>query len=265
MKKWVCLILAVLVAASATVVMAEESADDLPPSGLETIASPEIPYGEKLPEAMEKIESSYSYSLIQFSGTPVQSTRTLSNGKQYQEITMSGSAPDDSYQLEAKFYFTNDGMTIAGTQEYTFTDAIDLSNAGLMLDTSLGAPMALDLEAHGDYAELLGEAAHLENGQNVWHYTAEYYVTGEDGFIAESIPITVYVAMRIVDHQMYMAEFMEPNVPVSTEAAAEAPDVKGFDQLTPEEQKAVSLFAEYLEASKQTQLEQYVAFLLNRH
>lgn len=71
--------------------------------------------------------------------------------------------------------------------------------------------------------------------------------------------------MRIIDDHVYLAECPNPNPAAETAGALNLTELNGFDQLTEEEKKAVSQYAEFLAEKQKHELEDYIDYLVKKH
>ena len=282
MKRIITLLLALLlfVSVSASAVMAEEPVQEELPAEEETafnedypltedampiyeekrtrpIFLPDLSFGTDLNETVIQLKSDYEKGgSITMTVDPQLNTITLSNGNQYQMISMSGNAAGMvAGQVETKLYGTDSGSTIGAVYVISTDQKELLSYYREMMLEIYGEPTPLILDTLGDFAELAGGSALLENGQDMWSYT----YTADNGVLSGNAVIT----MRIDDDHAYIAEYLDPDKMTVSETASPI-NVDGFDKLGQNEQIAVRLYAEYLEKQYHDALQQYVNYFLDR-
>ena len=257
MKKLFCFLMAVALLMSASFALAEEPAQTHEPTQF-----PNIDFGADPVTALEVFNAGWS-SGFSYSRERTMETVTLSNGTEIVILTLPAVASEDPGRMPpmtAKLFFSNSRL-VAAVQEIVLPEGADTSTVKTFISQSMNSlPGRLDPGKIGLSAELLGEAAHLENGQDAWQYTFSAAPAGEEAPAVLQAMVTVNPA----DNCLYLAEF--PVSGVSGKAAAQDPaNLEGFDRLTAEEQKAVQLYAEYLQKQQNETLAQYIDFLLKKH
>ena len=294
MKRIITLLLALLllVSLSASAVMAEEPAQEGLPAAEEPafnedypltedvmpvyeekrtrpIFLPVLPFGTDLNESAIKLKSEFENSgSIAMTVDPQLNTITLSNGNPYQMISISGKTISEvTGQLEIQIFGTDAGSTI-GAVYVMSTDQKDfLSYYREIMIEVYGEPMPLILDTLGEFAELAGETALLENGQDMWSYTYTSQNNNDPGNDTAGNGVLsgkAVVTMKIVDDHAYIAEYLDPAKMTVSETAAPI-NVEGFDKLGQNEQIAVRLYAEYLEKQYNDALQQYVNYFLDKN
>ena len=231
---------------------------------------PDLPFGTDLNEAAIKIRSQYEAGGIAITEDLQQDTISLSNGKQYHVISMTGENHNiENAQIITKLYGTDAGTVIGAVYEIAAENADFLSYFKEIISEVYSDPVPLTLGALGDFAELAVESAHLENGQDMWRYT----YTGQNGTdpnnnTADNRVLSgpAIVTLRVIDNHAYIAEYLDPNqLAVSGAAQASPINVDGFDKLGPNEQFAVRLYSEYLDKQYHDALQSYVNYLLDKN
>ena len=257
MKKLFCLLLAVSLLMSASLALADETVQAREPQ-----AFPNIYFGANHVLALEVFKAGWSHG-YSFSDIPEWDTVTLSDGTQVYVMTLASVTTETDYlPMTVKLYFNNE-MLAAAVEEIEIPEGADASMFKTSMNQSLGSnPVPLDLSKIGSAAELLGEEAHLEDGQDVWPYV----VTGVVNTNGTETPVTLdaMVTAHIEGNTLYIAEF--PYKKTSEKAAAQdLTELKGYGELTGEEQNEVQLYAEFLKQQQNETLEQYIDFLLKKH
>ena len=230
---------------------------------------PDLPFGTDLNEAAIKIRSQYEAGHIAITEDLQQDTITLSNGKQYHVISMTGENHNiENAQIITKLYGTDAGTVIGAVYEIAAESADFLSYFKEIISEVYIDPVPLTLDALGDFAELAGESAHLESGQDMWRYT----YTGQNGIdpnnnTADNRVLSgpAIVTLRVIDNHAYIAEYLDPNQLAFSGAEASPINVEGFDKLGPNEQIAVRLYSEYLDKQYHEALQSYVNYLLSKN
>ena len=82
----------------------------------------------------------------------------------------------------------------------------------------------------------------------------------------QSTEATAYLTLRIIDNHVYMAEWPTLSSSGSSAGSTQNPmNLNGFNELTQDEQSAVSSYADFLEKQMKDQLQQYIDFLKEKH
>ena len=260
MKKWIRLLLVLSLLLSAACALSEEAMTQEAQADEAYISyASSLQIGSDRPTAVERYKSYWAYSGYNF-GEPENEVRTLSNGKVYAVQTFTSGEMTENGMLTGKLYFS-DGMLAAGVNEFTTPEGIDPADTLERLTSILGTPKLLSVAEIGIVAELLGEDAHLENGQNLWTYTTQIMPTGTDTYTSITMCLTAHVDG---DH-IYMAEWPAPQKAGNSAAAANLSSMKGYDELTEEEKASASKYADFLESQVDEQLQKYIDFLLQGH
>ena len=220
-----------------------------------------VPFGQDPASALKLVPEKWAFLDIHFPEDPVVNTITLSDGTNITEQIFTGTGRN--FSIENRYYYTSDEKAIAGVQDIVIPEDVNIAEFINQLTKYYGEPGQLSIEDLGLYAEILGEAAHLENGQKVWNYTAKITSTGADS--SEASEVRAILAMRIIDGHVYLAECPNPNPAAETAGALNLTELNGFDQLTEEEKKAVSQYAEFLAEKQKHELEDYIDYLVKKH
>ena len=259
MKKLLSFLLALALFLPAAFAAAESAA----PGGLRTPGDfPQIYFGSDPDNAFKYFNQSWN-SRYSFSKEATEENSTLSNGVSFTVLTYPSVQPRDEFSspMTAKFYYQK-GALFAAVQSLPIPEGVDVSKAEesfthLLEGTRKGW---LNLEEIGICAELLGEAAHLQNGQTTWYYT----LASEGGEGTAPVKTEAVITFSIVDGVLYLAEFqVEKANDLSGKATVELnlTDLNGFSELDIEQKNAVRLYAQYLLEQQKATLEQYVNFV----
>ena len=259
MKKLFCLLLALVMLMTASLALAEETAQARDPQMF-----PNIYFGADHHLALEVFKNGWSQG-YSFSDVPSWETKTLSDGTGVYVMTLASVTTEtDNLPTTAKLYFVNETLA-AAVQEVSIPEGADVSMFKTYLNQYLGSShVALDLGMIGNAAELLGEDAHLEDREEAWPYV----VSSTMNVDGTETPVTInaMLAARVIDNTLYVAEF--PYKKASEKKAAAGKDLaemEGYDKLTEEEKNAVELYAEFLQQQQKEILAQYSDFLLKKH
>lgn len=166
-------------------------------------------------------------------------------------------------EMTVKLYFM-DNKLVAAAQILPIPEGIDVSQASQFVESmnlSMNAtPTTLDTSKLSARAlELLGEAAHLEDGQNAWPYDLTVNADGNPAVV------NVMLTAKVVDNALYIAELAYKKAESNTVGSQTLAEIEGFDKLSAEEQSAVRLYAEFLQKQQSELLKQYVDFLQTKH
>ena len=170
-------------------------------------------------------------------------------------------------QISFKIYGTDTGKVIGAVYDITAETPELLSYFEEMISEVYGERGQLPLNALGDFAELAGESAHLENGQDMWRYTyPEQEESNPDNNAANNSVISgsAIMTLQVTDGHAYIAEYLDLNN-LTVSGTGRPINVEGFDKLGPNEQIAVRLYAEYLETQYNAALQQYVNYFLDKN
>ena len=261
MKKLVALVLAAVLMMSVSLALAEEGA-----AVRGVTESPSVYFGADWHDALETFNNGWkSTGQYSYSDTPENEARTLADGTSVFVMTLPGVPDEKGYamQMTAKLYFIDDKL-VAAVQELPVPEGRDASAYKETLNFVMGTtPVPLDTNAKiGNALEVVGEDAHLEDGQDTWIYEVSVptYVEGNLTYVTVNAMMTAHV----VDNTLYVAEF--PYQKAGTSAAAQnLAEIEGYDKLTAEEQNAAQLYAEFLQKMQKETLKDYINFLLTKH
>ena len=220
-----------------------------------------VPFGQDPVSALKLIPEKWQSQNINFPDAPAVNTITLSDGSNITEQIFTGTGVD--FPIEARFYYTSDKKAFAGVQDIGMPEGADAALFKDQLTSCYGQPGQLNVENLGLYAEILGETAHLENGQEMWSYTAKITSTDADGSAAPEAE--AIITMHVIDDHIYLAECLNPNSSADIAGARDLAGLNGFDQLTEEEKKAVSQYAGFLAEKQKQELEEYIDYLVKKH
>ncbi len=264
MKKWFSLLLAVILLTTAAFVLAEESAD---PASTENQSesrfySSSIQFGTDISTASAYYLDYWARSGFYLNKTAEQKNVTLSDGSVYVEQTyLPAEELHEGNKMTGKLYSMN-GFAVACVEDITLPEGQDASLFLDQIKSFLGDSQPLNLAGFGTVAELIGEAAHLEENQPMWSYKTRMLLPATD----QSTEATAYMAIRIVDNHIYMAEW--PALGTSESSAGSIQNLanlNGFNELTQDEKNAVISYADFLEKQMKDQLQQYIDFLKEKH
>ena len=163
-------------------------------------------------------------------------------------------------EMTGKLYFLN-GAAVAGVEDFTIPEGRDASAFINQVSSFLGASLPLDLDSLGTVAELIGETAHLADGQPVWESKSLIRLPSMD----QSAEVTIYVTVGTTDNHVYLAEWAADNSSESSGSTQDFSNLDGFNELTREEKNMVSFYADFLEKQMKNQLQQYIDFLKEKH
>ena len=274
MKKLLSMLLAFSLLFCVFPVLAEEAAEETAAAGdqaaeeaemAEGEAFPYIPFGMEMKDATPFVEGYYGNSNIHFNEDSVRTYKTLSDGTTILEVSATGeiSFGEISGSTEVKLYFEADGKTAAGAVIVHINEGSDIT---LLRDQIIryinrGISKPLVASSFSRYIEMLGEAAHVEDGIASWDYTRQIVVLGAE----QPVKIPAILTMQVTDDTIYIAAFPNPNIQTQAKNQDEnqaASGAKRYDELTPEGKQAANLYAKFLEAQMQEQLNQFIEFLL---
>ena len=260
MKKLICLLLALTLLVSAAFALADEEAKEpkYPVKGKGDM--PNIAFGSPAVLALETFTLFWrpSYSFIPEDRK--MDTVTLSDGSEITVMTMPA-APGDEYRvpMTATFYFDN-GNLAAAVQEVAVPEGMDPSILIESFRRSMeGDPVPLQLDKTGTAAEMLGETARLAEGQDAWYYT----------YVDDAVSLDAIVTVNVTGSSVFFAEFPAPaseeKKAEPADGAQKPEDMEGSSDLSAEEQKMVTSYAEFLEQQKAGMIRLYIDFLLRQH
>lgn len=258
MKKLFCLLLALSL--FLPVVICAEEAQDSRNNLVLPADFPGVYFGANRDTAIKTFDT-YWRQFSQYASEPVEDNTTLADGTPITVLTFRSEnvTTEDSLKrpLTAKLYFRN-GMLIAAAQVTEIPEGFDASNGKSYIENALKAGKAglLRMEEIGINAELLGVAARLEEGQEMWRYT---FANGEK-------TIGAIITMRAVDGVLYMAEFMAGKDEEQAQAkqiTLSLADLKGYSELSSEQQIAVRTYAQYMLQQQKKTIEEYIEFVKN--
>ena len=256
MKKLFCLLLALSL--FLPVAIFAEEAQDTDNNPVLPGDFPWVYFGSNPDNAIKCFDSGWR-QFAAYASEPVEENITLANGAPFTILTYPAVTPESetSRGMTAKFYFRK-GILIAAVQETVIPEGVDVSYTKNFVENGLKAGKAgrLRLEEIGINAELLGEAAHLQDGTDCWQYT---FADGEK--TTEAI-----ITIQVVDGVLYVAEFMaEKNEELAKqkEITLSVSELKGYAELSGEQKNVVNMYAQYMMQQQKKMLEEYIEFVKN--
>ncbi len=261
MKKLFALLLALCLLMTASLAPAEDVSAEESLKVRDLTNYPSITFGKDSHTALKAFVEHWSTS-FSFSKEPSTEAITLEDGSKVYVMTLPAGPSEEGVPMTVKFYFVNEKLA-AAVQEVSLPEGSDYAAFKASADYSMRVAVEpLDLQKVGKaLTELIGEAAHLEAGQDAWVYTVADYVNDPDA----ASPMSAVLTARGDGDKVYMAEFLYGTPAAGKVGGQNLAELEGFDKLTSEEQNAVSLYAEFLQKQQKETLEEYIAFLLNKH
>ena len=259
MKKLLALLLAVVLAMSLSLALAETEARDAQ-------AYPNIAFGADQHTAIDAFNQLWS-SQYSYSQEPVSETVDLSDGTKVTVVTLAAVPSETiSMPMTVKFYFT-DGKLAAAVQEIAVPEeskAAVAESVGNQMGQVFGtSPVTLNTKNIGRAMELVGEEAHLQDGQDAWTYA--FSASGSMGGEETPIVFNAMMTARVDGDTLYMTEFVYSTGSGNTVGGLNLAELEGFDKLSVEEQSAVKLYAEFQQQKQTEELKQYIEFLQKKH
>ena len=258
MKKLLALLLALALMLSASLVLAEENKTRDPQE------YPFVAIGADYHYAFEVFDFGWK-AQYSFSKEPAYETKTLSDGTEITVATFAAE-PSNGFTMPTtvRLYILGNRLA-AAMQEIEIPEGSNPSVFKTQISQTVmnTDPVTLDTSKIGNALEMLGEAAHLEDGQAVWPYD----VSGVMKVNSVDTPasFSAMLAFNVVDNTIYLAEFPYAKPAATTAATKQLAEMEGFDKLTAEEQNAVALYADFLQKQQNDTLKQYIDFLLQKH
>lgn len=251
MKKLFCLLIAFALLLPAAFAAAEEN-----PAELNTPDDAPGFYFGADPDAAFKAFEHFYKSDYSYSKEATQENITAGDGTSFLVLTYVA-APANEYTIPmtAKFYYRQ-GALFAVFMEFTPPEVANFEESINRFGSFIkGAGKdTLKMEEAGISAELLGEAAHLQEGQEIWRYT----------LTAGETKTNVILSMNAADGKVYLAAFpagKNEQVTGKTTIELSLADLEGFAELDSEKKEAVRLYAQFIMKQQKKVFEEYIAYL----
>ncbi len=217
-----------------------------------------VPFGASPLTAAEMYKANWAYSSYNFSGQPVMETKALPDGTEYAVQTFV-TGEGEANRMTGKLFYVNN-MVVAGIEDMIPPEGYDVSALFMQIREKLGDPRPFSKNAMGSVADMIGDAAPLDAIQDLWQYPRRLTLSSID----QTVQVNGYFTAVESDGHIYIVEWFKQG----TDAASNKEGlqgVKGYNELTGEEQTAVAMYAGFLEQQKNEKLQQYVDYLLSNH
>ena len=254
MKKLLCLLLTFALFLPAVFAIAQGTGDDpVTPDD-----APALYFGAD-PDTAFKYFEKY-WRACSFSNEGTEEIVTVEDGMPVMVLTYAAEPAEFERQMSTtvKLYYVK-GALLAGLMEIEIPEGANLEITKMAFSEYLRGSIkgTLDLGEIGYIVELLGEAAHLQEGQDAWRYT----------LTAGETKTNAILTMRGVDGKLYVAAFpVQKNEELLSKTTVEISmmDLAGFAELDSDQKDIVRYYVQFLVEQQKKTIEEYITFVKNQ-